>query len=353
MRLLLRPNLRVTDLKTKYDHIEQSGYAMRRREFITLFGGGALLAWPANVRAQQSGKVYRVGFLLGATGESVASLFHALDQGLRELGYVERRNVVFEQRYADGKMERLPDLAAELVRLRVDVIVTGSNIHVAAVRRATTTIPIVMVFTADPVRAGFVASLARPGGNVTGLTADASPELWAKYLTLLKEVVPKLSQVGVLGQVSSQVGFAELETASQKLDVTLEVADIRGPEDLDGAFATMINKRVGAVLIVVGPLTYLLRQPIADAALKYRLPAMTTLNEFAQAGLLMTYGPNILDLYRRAAIYVDKILRGAVPADLPVEQPTKFELVINLNTAKALGIDVSLSLQQRADQMIE
>jgi putative tryptophan/tyrosine transport system substrate-binding protein len=250
-------------------------------------------------------------------------------------------------------MERLPDLAAELVRLRVDVIVTGSNIHVAAVRRATTTIPIVMVFTADPVRAGFVASLARPGGNVTGLTADASPELWAKYLALLKEVVPKLSRVGVLGQVSSQVGFAELETASRKLDVTLEVADIRGPEDLDGAFATMINKQVAAVLIVVGPLTYLLRQPIADAALKYRLPAMTTLNEFAQAGLLMTYGPNILDLYRRAATYVDKILRGAVPADLPVEQPTKFELVINLNTAKALGIDVSLSLQQRADQMIE
>src|SRR5262245_6920822 len=183
---------------------------MRRREFITLFSGGALLAWPANVHAQQSGKVYRVGFLLGASGESVASLFHALDQGLRELGYVERRNVVFEQRYADGKMERLPDLAAELVRLRVDVIVTGSNIHVAAVRRATTTIPIVMVFTADPVRAGFVASLARPGGNVTGLAADASPELWAKYLALFKEVVPKLSRVGVLGQVSSQVGFAEL-----------------------------------------------------------------------------------------------------------------------------------------------
>jgi len=235
----------------------------------------------------------------------------------------------------------------------VDVIVTGSNIHVAAVRRATKTIPIVMVFTADPVGAGFIASLARPGGNVTGLAADASPELWAKYLALLKEVVPRLSRVGVLGQVSSQVGFAELEAVSRTLDLTLEVADIRGPEDLDGAFATMINKRVGAVLIVVGPLTYLLRQPIADAALKYRLPAITTLNEFAQAGLLMSYGPNILDLYRRAAAYVDRILRGVVPADLPVEQPTKFELVINLKTAKALGLDVSLAVQQRADQMIE
>jgi len=303
--------------------------------------------------AQSAAKVYRVGFLLGASGESVASLFHALDEGLRELGYVEGRNIVFEQRYADGKMERLPDLAAELVRLRVDVIITGSNIHVAAVRRATNTIPIVMVFTADPVGAGFVASLARPGGNVTGLAADASPELWAKYLALLKEVVPKLSRVGVLGQVSSQVGFAELEAVSRTLDLTLEVADIRGPEDLDGAFATMINKRVGAVLIVVGPLTYLLRQPIADAAVKYRLPAITTLNEFAQAGLLMSYGPDLDDLYRQAASYVDKILSGTAPADLPVGQPTKFELVINLKTAKALGLDVPLQLQQLANEVIE
>ena len=325
---------------------------INRRTFVGAFAGGLVIARSV-AEAQSAAKMHRVGFLLGATGESVASLFHGLDEGLRDLGYVEGRNIVIEHRYADGRMERLPDLAAELVRLRVDVIVTGSNIHVAAVRRATTTIPIVMVFTADPVGAGFVASLARPGGNVTGLAADASPELWAKYLALLKEVVPKLSRVGVLGQVSSQVGFAELEAVSRTLDLTLEVADIRGPDDLDGAFATMINKRVGAVLIVVGPLTYLLRQPIADAALKYRLPAITTLSEFAQAGLLMSYGPNISDLYRRAAIYVDKILRGAMPADLPVEQPTKFELVINLKTAKALGLDVSLPVQQRADQMIE
>ena len=325
---------------------------MDRRKFVGALAGSLAIA-RSITEAQPAAKVYRVGFLLGASGESVASLFHAFDEGLRGLGYAEGRTIVIEQRYAEGRMERLPDLAAELVRLQVDVIVTGSNIHVAAVRRATKTIPIVMVFTADPVGAGFVASLARPGGNVTGLAADASPELWAKYLALLKEVVPKLSRVGVLGQVSSQVGFAELEAVSRTLDLTLEVADIRGPEDLDNAFAGMINKRVGAVLIVVGPLTYLLRQPIADAAVKYRLPAITTLNEFAQAGLLMTYGPNILDLYRRAAIYVDKILRGAVPADLPVEQPTKFELVINLKTAKALGIDVSLAVQQRADQMIE
>jgi putative tryptophan/tyrosine transport system substrate-binding protein len=325
---------------------------MGRRAFVSGLASSLAIA-RSIVEAQSAAKIFRLGFLLGASGESVASLFHALDEGLRELGYVEGRNIVFEQRYAAGKMERLPDLAAELVRLPVDVIVTGSNLHVAAVRRATTTIPVVMVFTADPVGAGFVSSLARPGGNITGLSADASPELWAKYLSLLKEVLPKLSRVGVLGQVSSQVGFAELEVASRKLDVTLDVADIRGPEELNSAFAAMINKRVEAVLIVVGPLTYLLRKQIADAALEYRLPAMTTLNEYTQAGLLMSYGPNILDLYRRAAVYVDKIFRGNVPADLPVEQPTKFELVINLKTAKALGIDVSLSLQQRADQMIE
>jgi putative ABC transport system substrate-binding protein len=297
--------------------------------------------------------MYRVGFLLGATGASVASLFHALEQRLHELGYDEGRNITFVQRYGDGQMERLPDLAGELVRLKVDVIVTGTNLHVAAVRRATETIPVVMVFTADPVGAGFVASLARPGGNVTGLTADASPDLWAKYLSLLKEVVPKLSRVGVLGQVASQVGFAELEAASRNLGVTLEVADLRRPDDIDRAFATMIGQRVEALLVVVGPLTYLLRQEIADAALKHRLPAMTNASQFAQAGLLMSYGPNLEELYRRAAIYVDKILRGASPADLPVEQPTKFALVINMSTAKAFGLDVPLQLQQLADEVIE
>jgi putative ABC transport system substrate-binding protein len=325
---------------------------MDRRRFVGALAGGLAIA-RSNAEAQSAAKMHRVGFLLGATGESVASLFHALQERLRELGYDEGHNIVFVQRYGDGRMERLPDLAAELVRLKVDVIVTGTNLHVAAVRHATETIPIVMVFAADPVGAGFVASLARPGGNVTGLTADASPELWAKYLSLLKEVVPKLSRVGVLGQVASQVGFAELEAASQSLGVALEIADLRRPEDIDGAFATMISKRVEALLVVVGPLTYLLRQEIAEAALKHRLPAMTNASQFAQAGLLMSYGPNLEDLYRRAAIYVDKILHGVMPADLPVEQPTKFELVINLKTAKAFGLDVPLQLQQLADEVIE
>jgi putative tryptophan/tyrosine transport system substrate-binding protein len=325
---------------------------MDRRRFVSTLACG-LAATRSHAEAQSAAKMYRVGFLLGATGESVASLFHALQDRLRELGYIEGRNVVFVQRYGDGRMERLPDLAAELVRLRVDVIVTGTNLHVAAVRHATETIPIVMVFAADPVGVGFVASLARPGGNVTGLTADASPDLWGKYLSLLKEVVPRLSRVGVLGQVASQVGFAELEAASQNLGVALEVADLQRPEDIDRAFATMISQRVEALLVVPGPLTYLLREEIANAALKHRLPAMTNTSQYAQAGLLMSYGPNLEGLYRQAATYVDKILHGASPADLPVEQPTKFELVLNLRTAKAFGLTFPQALLATADEVIE
>jgi len=283
----------------------------------------------------------------------VASLFHALQQGLRDLGYVDGRNIIFVQRYGDGRMERLPDLAAELVQLDVDVIVTGTNLHVAAVQHATSKIPIVMVFAADPVGSGFIASLARPGGNVTGLSADAGPELWAKYLALLREVVPKLSRVGVLGQVASKIGFSELQRAGQNQNIGLEVADLQRPEDLDAAFATLVGKRVDALLLVVGPLTYLLRKEIADRALKYRLPAMTNATQFSEAGLLMSYGPNLEDLYRRAATYVDKIFRGVMPADLPVEQPIKFDFIINLKTASAIGVDVPLQLQQLADGVIE
>jgi putative ABC transport system substrate-binding protein len=290
---------------------------------------------------------------LGATAESVASLLDSLREGLRELGYVEGRNLVLERRYGNGDMERLPELAAELVRLKVDVIVTGTNFHVAAVRGATTTIPIVMVFATDPVGSGFVASLARPGSNITGVTADASPELWAKYLTLLKEVVPKLSRVGVFGQVSSQVGFNELQEASRKLDIALEVTNIGSPGDFDGAFAAMVRKRVDAAVIIVGPLTYLLRQQIGDAALKAHLLAITYTSEYAQAGLLMSYGPNLQYLWRRAASYVDKILHGAKPADLPVEQPSKFELTINLKTGKALGLTFPQSLLVRAENVIQ
>ena len=325
---------------------------MDRRRFVSACAG-SLVITPSIVKAQPAGKVYRVGFLLGATEESVVSLFRALKEGLQELGYIEGRNLVLDRRYGDGKMERLPDLAGELVRAKVEVIVTGTNIHVAAARRATSTIPIVMVFADDPVRAGFVASLARPGGNVTGLSADASSELWGKYLSMLKELVPKLSRVGVLGQMSSNVGFAELAAASRKLDVALDVGDLRTAEDLDGAFDAMNRKHVGAVLVIVGPLTYLLRQRISELALKFHLPAITNVNQFTQVGLLMSYGPHLPDLYRRAASYVDKILRGATPADLPVEQPSKFELTINLKTARSLGVVIPNSLLLTAAEVIQ
>ena len=324
---------------------------MDRRKFVGALAGGLVIGH-GSIEAQPAARVYQIGFFLGATGESVASLFDALAEGLRDLGYVEGRNVVYERRYGDGHMERLPEIAAELVRLRVDVIVTGSSIHVAAARRATTTIPIVMVFTADPVQAGFIKSLAQPGGNVTGLSADASRELWSKYLNILKEIVPKLSRVGVLGQVSTSVEFEELEAASRKIGVALDVADIRSIGDLDGAFSTMLNKRVGAILIVVSPLTYLLKEAIAEWAIKYHLPTMSNADQYAQAGLLMSYGPSLQGLYRRAATYVDKILRGARPADLPVEQPSKFELTINLKTAKALGLTLPQSLLLRAEEVI-
>ena len=325
---------------------------MNRRAFIEVFAGGLVIARSV-AEAQPAGKVYRVGVLLVAAAETVAPLVRALTEGLRDLGYVEGRNVVFERRYADGRLERLPDLAAELVRLRVDVIVTGSNIHVAAAKHATATIPIVFVAPADPVGSGFIASLARPGGNITGLTSDASREIQAKNLALLKEILPKLSRVGLLGQVLSQDGFAALEAAARQLNVALEVVDVRSPDDFEGAFAAMVGKQVGAVIVGGGPLTYMRRQQIAALALKHRLPAIQVLNEFAQAGLLMSYGPNLPDMYRRAARYVDKILRGAKPAELPVEQPSKFELVINLKTARALGLTIPQSLLLRADEVIQ
>jgi len=323
-----------------------------RRTFAGAIAGALVIA-PSVSFAQLATKVHRIGFFLGASGESVASLFGAFRDGLRDLGYVEGRNVIFERRYADGHMDRLPDIASELVRLPVDVIVTGSSIHVAAAVQATKTIPIVMVFTADPVQAGFIRSLARPGGNVTGLSADASRELWSKYLTILKEIVPKLSRVGVLGQVKTQVEFVELDAASRKLDITLEVEDMRSPDDLEPAFAAMRARQAGAVLVVVSPLTYLLREQIAVLAIKHRLPTISNANQYAEAGLLMSYGPKLEGLYRRAAIYVDKILRGATPADLPVEQPSRFELTINMKTAMALGLTIPQSLQLRAEEVIQ
>jgi putative ABC transport system substrate-binding protein len=267
---------------------------MDRRTFIGAFAGVLVIARSV-AEAQPAAKVYRIGYLAPGTAEESVRLFRAPDEGLRDLGYVEGRNIVFERRYADGRLERLPDLAAELVRLRVDVIVSSNNQVTATAKRATATIPIVMVGVVDPVGRGFITNLARPGGNITGLTVDASPEIPAKYRGLLTEIVPKLSRVGVLRQADyGSFGFAQLEAAARKLNVALDVVDIRNLDELDGAFATMTGKRVGAV-IVVGSL-YRRRQQLANLALKHRLPAIHGLKDYAQVGLLLTYGPNLSDL---------------------------------------------------------
>jgi putative ABC transport system substrate-binding protein len=326
---------------------------MDRRTFIGAFAGGLVIARSV-ADAQPATKVYRIGLLSLLSAESAAAaVSRALNDGLRDLGYVEGRNIIFERRYADGKLERLPDLATELVRLRVDVIVAATNPSVAAAKRATATIPIVMRDAGDPVGAGFIASLARPGGNITGVTVDANPEIYAKNLGLLTDIVPRLSRVGVLRQVGSGSGFAELAAAARKLNIALEVVDIRSLDDIDGAFVAMTSNKAGAVMFIGGALIFQRRQQIADWALKHRLPAIHLLKEYAQAGLLITNGPNLEDLSRRAAGYVAKILKGANPADLPVEQPAKFELVINLKTAKTLGLTIPQSLLLRADEVIQ
>ena len=322
---------------------------MHRRAFIGSCASGLVIVGTV-VEGQPASRIYRVGILLGGTAEDAAPLLRALVEALRVLGLVDGRNLTFESRYAGVRLERLPELAAELVRLRVDVIVTGSNPFVAAAHRATLTIPIVFVASADPVGAGFVASLAKPGGNITGLTTDASPELFAKNLGLLTEIVPNLTRVG--GADRAAGGLAELQAAARKLNVVVEVVDVRDLDELASAFSTMTGKRVGAV-IVFGSVFYLRRQELADLALKHRLPAIHVLKGYAEAGLLMSYGPNLLDLYRRAASYVAKILGGTKPADLPVEQPARLELVINQRTAKALGLKIPQSVLLRADEVIQ
>ena len=322
---------------------------MDRRTFIRACGGSLVIA-RTGAEAQSAAVAYRVGYFTYGTPDQVAPLLREFTEGLRGLGYIEGRNIIIERHYGDGTQNRLPDLAADVVRSRVDVIVTGTNPMAAAAKRATATIPIVMVGTLDPVGTGLVANLARPGGNVTGLCIDASAEMSSKNLGLLAEMVPRLSVIGVLRQAGYQV--VDLEAAAQQLKMELYVVDVRTIDELENAFQRMGRKQVGAVLIR-GSLFYVRRQQVADLALKYRLPATHALKEYAQAGLLLTYGANLPDLYRRAAGYVDRIVKGAKPSDLPVEQPTKFELVINLKTAKALGLTVPPKLLFTADEVIE
>jgi putative tryptophan/tyrosine transport system substrate-binding protein len=327
---------------------------VNRRAFVT--GLGAALAAPLAAEAQQAGKVGRVGYLLGATREQSSQLVKAFEDGLRDLGYVPGRNVLIEYRFADGKLERLPQLAQDLVRLKVDIIVTGSNPHVIAAKQATTTIPIVMVYVRDPVGAGLVASLSRPGGNVTGLSQDVGAEIPGKRLALLKELVPKLSRVAVLVSPGVPQGLAALkamEAPARTLGMTIARFDARGPGDLEGVFAAVTRARSDALVVTGGPVLFNMRTQIAQLALRHRLPSISAITEDVEAGGLMSYGASLSDQWRRAATYVDKVLKGTKPGDLPVEQPTKFELIINLKTAKALGLTIPPSLLAQADHIIE
>jgi putative ABC transport system substrate-binding protein len=329
---------------------------MERRRFIEVIAGG-LLAEPLASEAQQVGRMYRIGYLFeGAPPDQTPtprSPLRALEETLRELGYVEGRNLVVERRFAAFKYDRLPDLAAELVRLKPDLIVTGSNPSIAALKRATTTVPIVMAWAIDPAGAGLVTSLARPGGNITGSSLSTGPEFIAKQLEILNEIVPKLSRVAILRQTGrSGAETAALESAARKLGLTILFADVRTPNDIEGAFATMTRSRAGAFLILGGSMTWVSRQQIADLAVQHRLPGIHFFREYAEAGLLLTYGPNSVAQYRRAATYIDKILKGARPADIPVQEPTEFELVVNARTAKSLGLKIPPLVLQRADEVI-
>ena len=326
---------------------------MRRREFITLLGGAAA-AWPLAARAQQRGKVARIGYLGLGPASAWSSRVEALRAGLRDLGWVEGKNIVIEFRWADG-VQQLPEFAAELVRMKVDVIYAPSSTMVEPARQATKTIPIVFSNHADPIGSGHVASLPRPGGNITGLSEMAS-ELDAKQLEILKEVVPQATRIGVLWNPTtpSQVpGLQSLKAAGEKLGLTLHMASAATAEEFDGAFASMARENVDSLFVMPSPLIVMQRVRVAELALKYRLPGIFSVKEAVEAGGLMSYTVDRIDLSRRSELYIDKILKGASPADLPVEQASKYLLVINIKTAKALGIDVPPTLLAIADEVIE
>ncbi len=314
-----------------------------------------LFALCVRVQAQQPAKILRIGYLVGTSLPANAARIEAFRQGLRELGYVEGKNIVIEWRYAEGKLDRLPSLAAELVRLKVDVIITAGPPTTRAAKEATNTIPIVMSQDTDPVANGFVASLARPGGNITGL-ATLRPELSGKQMELLKEVLPRLSRVAVFG-TSTLPGNAqmlrEVELAAKAFGVQVQYLDVLDPKDIEPAFQAASKGRAGAVLMLVsGVVTAAHRTEIVELAVKSRLPAIYNSAEYVEAGGLMTYSASFTDMYRRAATYVDKILKGRTPADLPVEQPMRFEFIINLIAAKRIGLTVPPNVLVRADRVI-
>jgi putative ABC transport system substrate-binding protein len=332
---------------------------MHRRRFLLTSLAGCVAA-PHGARAQPSPKVPRIGYLVIGSLESPQTRMgmDAFRQGLREHGYVEGQNITVEFRGADSKTERLPGLATELVHLKVDLIVAAGTPVARAVQQATTVIPIVAQAMGDPVGDQLVASLARPGGNITGSTF-LGPELIPKRLALLKEALPKVSRVaalwhpGAFGEPTTKRMLNEAEAAAGTQGLRLQLVGVRGPDEFERAFSTMTSQRAEAVVVFPSPMFFNERQRLANLAAKYRLPSMYNAKEFVELGGLITYGASIIDLNRRAATYVDRILKGAKPGDLPVEQPTKFELVINLKTAKALGLTIPPSLLLRADQVIE
>jgi putative ABC transport system substrate-binding protein len=318
---------------------------------LALFLGLPTASYSAE--APPAGRMYRIGYL-GESGPEQAPFLRTFEESLRELGYVEGKNLVIERRWAAFRYDRLPDLAAELVRLKPDVLATGGTPAIAALKQTTTTVPIVMTWSIDPVGAGFITSLARPGGNITGSTLSTGPEFMAKQLEILNEVVPKRSRVAILRQIGrAGAEPAALEAAARKLGMTILFADVRIPSELEGAFATMTKSRAGAFLILGGPMTFASRQQIADLALQHRLPGIHLFREYAEAGLLLTFGPSRKATNQRTATYIDKILKGARPADLPVEEPSTFELIINLKTAKALGLTIPKAVLLRADEVLQ
>jgi putative tryptophan/tyrosine transport system substrate-binding protein len=326
---------------------------IRRREFI-LLGGSAVAAWPVAAHAQQSAKLPTIGLLVPGTPASHGQWYAVLVQRLRELGWIEGRTVAIEVRYAEGHVKRLAEIATEFVRLKVDVIVTSGTPAVVQAMQATSVIPIVSAVMGDPVATGLVVSLARPGGNITGLSVLA-PDLGGKRLELLREVIPGLRHLAFLGNVSNPIvvqEMGEVKAAAPKLGLDVVTLEIRGPEDIMPAFEAL-KSRAQALYVAGDPLVLTNRARINTLALVARLPAIYGQREYVEAGGLMSYGPNFPELFRHVGDYVDKILRGTKPADIPVEQPTKFDLIINLTTAKALGLEMPPTLLARADEVIE
>ena len=320
-----------------------------RRTFCSM-----LLALPFPAQAQQPAKIPRIAWLTASSLSAPSARIEAFRQGLRDLGYVEGKNIVIEWRYAEGKLDRLPALAAELVRLKVEVIVSAGPPPTRYAKQATLTIPIVMAFDDDPVGSGFVASLSRPGGNITGLSTYF-PENSGKQLELLREIVPKLSRVAVLGNVSQPghpQALREINLAADGFRVQVQYLEVGGPKDIEIAFRAASKERADAVLVLSSAVFFLQRRQVADLAVKGRLPTIFGRPEYVENGGLVFYGPSYTDLFRRAATFVDKILKGRTPADLPVEQPMKFELIINLKAAKQIGLTVPPNVLVRAQKVI-